>query len=40
MALGLTRRTRADPVDLENLAYAAHEVREALIPPRHHPRPL
>ena len=32
MALGLTRRTRAHPVDLENLAYAAHEFREALIP--------
>ena len=29
---GLTRRTRAHPVDLENLAYAAHEFREALIP--------
>ncbi|MDV6245255.1 hypothetical protein [Rhodococcus opacus] len=34
MALGLTRRTRAHPVDLENLAYAAHEFREALIPRR------
>ncbi|GAF48573.1 hypothetical protein [Rhodococcus wratislaviensis] len=32
MALGLTRRTRAHPVDLENLAYAADEFREALIP--------
>ena len=32
MALGLTRRTRAHPVDLENLAYAAYEFREALIP--------
>ena len=34
MALGLTRRTRAHPVDLETLAYAAHEFREALIPRR------
>ncbi|MFF2111626.1 hypothetical protein [Rhodococcus koreensis] len=32
MALGPTRRTRAHPVDLENLAYAAQELREALIP--------
>ncbi|MFC0452264.1 hypothetical protein [Rhodococcus jostii] len=32
MALGLTLRTRAHPVDLENLAYAAHKFREALIP--------
>ena len=29
MALGLTRRTCAHPVDLENLAYAAYEFREA-----------
>nr|EJI98236.1 hypothetical protein JVH1_4102 [Rhodococcus sp. JVH1] len=34
MALGLTRRTRAHPVDLEHLAYAAYEFREALIPRR------
>ncbi|WP_009478513.1 hypothetical protein [Rhodococcus sp. JVH1] len=32
MALGLLRRTRALPVDLENFAYAAQAFREALIP--------
>ncbi|MGH3804735.1 MAG: hypothetical protein ACRDTD_32255, partial [Pseudonocardiaceae bacterium] len=31
MVLGLMRGTRAHPVDLENLAYAAHDFREALI---------